>query len=141
MLAVPLQANLAVTITALPNPIAVNDTLTYVMTVTNIGVDAARSMVLTDTLPDSVQFLSVPAAPGPCAQIAGEGTTVVPIAGSGQLLPAFAPALQFSNYVGGQDAISEGPALAAASAHRKSSVTSMELSTHTPWPGAMVDVI
>jgi uncharacterized repeat protein (TIGR01451 family) len=74
-LAAPLVAQLTVSLTGTPDPVAVNDTLTYVITVGNTGLDTALATVLTDRLPASAQFLSVPAAPGPCAQTGDEGTT------------------------------------------------------------------
>ena len=55
-------ADLAVSQTAAPNPGAVGQNLTYTITVTNAGPDAAANVAVTDSLPSSVTFVS--ASPG-----------------------------------------------------------------------------
>jgi uncharacterized repeat protein (TIGR01451 family) len=51
-----------------PDPVTVGDNLTYTITVTNRGPDAAANVVVTDTLPSGVTFVS--ASPG-CVHVAG----------------------------------------------------------------------
>ena len=51
-------ANLSITKTDSPDPIAVGHNLTYTMTVTNNGPDAATGAVVTDPLPASAAFIS-----------------------------------------------------------------------------------
>jgi uncharacterized repeat protein (TIGR01451 family) len=52
-------ADLAITKAASPSPVAVGETLTYTLSVENLGPDMANDLVLVDTLPDSVSFVSV----------------------------------------------------------------------------------
>jgi uncharacterized repeat protein (TIGR01451 family) len=58
-------ANLSVTKSDSPDPIMTGDLLTYTITVSNAGPDAATNVVITDDLPGSVDFVSAdtPAAP------------------------------------------------------------------------------
>jgi len=63
--------DLSVTKTDSPDPVAVGGTLTYTVTVTNNGPDPATGVVLTDTLPPSVTFVS---ATSPCTQALGTVT-------------------------------------------------------------------
>jgi uncharacterized repeat protein (TIGR01451 family) len=57
-------ADLALTKTDSPDPVQVNGTLTYTLTVTNNGPNDATSVTLTDTLPAGVTFVSAtPGAP------------------------------------------------------------------------------
>jgi uncharacterized repeat protein (TIGR01451 family) len=51
-------ANLSLTKTDGPDPVLVNGTLTYTLTVFNIGPNAAEDVLLTDTLPSGVAFVS-----------------------------------------------------------------------------------
>ncbi len=51
-------ADLAVTATAGPGPLIVGDSVVYTIIGTNLGPDAATGAVMTDTLPDGVDFLS-----------------------------------------------------------------------------------
>jgi uncharacterized repeat protein (TIGR01451 family) len=52
------DANLALTVTDNPDPVFVNTTLTYTLTVTNNGPKTANSVMLIDELPASVTFIS-----------------------------------------------------------------------------------
>ncbi|BBL76677.1 CARDB domain-containing protein [Methylomagnum ishizawai] len=54
--------DLALTLDAIPNPVAVGENLTYALTVANPGPKAALGVVLTDTLPAGAVFKS--ASPG-----------------------------------------------------------------------------
>jgi uncharacterized repeat protein (TIGR01451 family) len=54
-----------------PDPVKVNNNLTYTLEVTNEGLDAAPDVVLTDKLPDGVTFVS--ASPG-CTHSLGKVT-------------------------------------------------------------------
>jgi len=65
------QADLAVTKTDAPDPVRVGSNLTYTVTVSNGGPSAATNVVLTDTLPANVTFVS---ATAPCTQAAGTVT-------------------------------------------------------------------
>lgn len=60
----PVCADLSVTKSASPTPVRVGDPLTYTITVTNKGPDAATNVVVTDTLPGTVNLVSTtPSAP------------------------------------------------------------------------------
>jgi len=62
------QADLEISKADSPDPVTVGDNLTYTITVTNGGPDAATNVVVTDTLPSGVTFVS--ASPG-CVHSAG----------------------------------------------------------------------
>jgi len=62
------QADLEISKADSPDPVTVGDNLTYTITVTNRGPDAATNVVVTDTLPSGVTFVS--ASPG-CVHAAG----------------------------------------------------------------------
>jgi uncharacterized repeat protein (TIGR01451 family) len=60
------QADLGVAITGPAQPVITNDWMTYGVTVTNAGPNAAPNVMLTNTLPPGVGFKSVsPASPAP----------------------------------------------------------------------------
>jgi len=59
-------ADLAITQSAHPNPVAVGRALTYTLRVTNDGPDAATGVVITDTLPVSMTFGSAASSQGSC---------------------------------------------------------------------------
>ena len=61
------QADLAVSITAQPDPVVAGNVLTYSLAVTNNGPDTASQVVLSDTLPGNALVLDTPA----CAQSEG----------------------------------------------------------------------
>jgi predicted RNA methylase len=65
-------ADLGVSMTAAPNPVAAGSSLAYSITVTNNGPDAAQSVAVTDGLPAGVTFVSATASTGSCS-----GTTTV----------------------------------------------------------------
>ena len=61
--------DLGVALTASPSPILVGQNLSYTLTVTNLGPGSASGVMLTDTLPASVTFVS--ASPG-CINLGGK---------------------------------------------------------------------
>ena len=62
------STDLGVTLTASPDPVAVGQTLSYALVVTNLGPASASVVTVTDTLPASVTFVS--ASPG-CVSLGG----------------------------------------------------------------------
>ncbi len=60
-------ANLSLTKTASPNPVLLEEELTYTITVTNSGPSAGTGVTVTDTLPVGVSFVSSSASPGTCS--------------------------------------------------------------------------
>ena len=66
-------ADLSVTISDNPDPVAAGDLLTYTVTVRNNGFETARGVSLTDTLDRNVRFRSATASQGRCS---AQGTTV-----------------------------------------------------------------
>ncbi|UXI66242.1 hypothetical protein N4264_15955 [Tahibacter amnicola] len=60
---VPASADLAVTVVDSPDPVLAGNNLTYTVTVTNNGPDAASTVSLSDTLPGTLTFVSF-TAPG-----------------------------------------------------------------------------
>lgn len=67
----PASANLSVVKTDNPDPVIVNQQLTYTVTVTNLGPDAATNVVVTDTLPAGATFGSATPDQGSCGEAAG----------------------------------------------------------------------
>ena len=59
-------ANLAVSLADAPDPVAAGETLVYTADVTNNGPDPASDVVLSDTLPAGVTFISATASQGTC---------------------------------------------------------------------------
>lgn len=64
-------ADVALTMTGSVAPIYVGGDLTYTITVTNRGPYGATNVVVTDTLPASVTFISATPSQGSCTNIAG----------------------------------------------------------------------
>jgi uncharacterized repeat protein (TIGR01451 family) len=64
-------ADLSVTKSDSPDPVAKGAALTYTMVVTNNGPASAAGVQLTDTLPANVQFVSAASTAGSCAQTGG----------------------------------------------------------------------
>jgi uncharacterized repeat protein (TIGR01451 family) len=64
-------ADLSVSKTALPNPAHTGSPLTYTVTVTNHGPSGATGVMLTDTLPGSVTYVSATPSQGSCNQALG----------------------------------------------------------------------
>ncbi len=60
-------ADLALTQTDSPDPVAKGKTVAFNLTVTNKGPGAAKNIVLTDTLPANASFVSIRASRGSCS--------------------------------------------------------------------------
>jgi len=67
-------ADLVVTKTDSPDPVAVGSTLTYTVSVTNNGPADATGVTLTDTLPAGVTFVSATPSQGSCTHSGGTVT-------------------------------------------------------------------
>jgi uncharacterized repeat protein (TIGR01451 family) len=65
------QANLSLVKTDSPDPVGRGGALGYSLTVTNAGPSAATSVLVTDTLPSSVTFVSATPSQGTCGQSGG----------------------------------------------------------------------
>ena len=65
------SADLAVTKTDLADPVLAGANVTYAISVTNLGPSDAAGVVVTDTLPGSVTFVSATPSQGSCGQAAG----------------------------------------------------------------------
>ncbi|HSH16636.1 MAG TPA: DUF11 domain-containing protein, partial [Verrucomicrobiae bacterium] len=61
------QDDLSVTVTDAPDPLLVGQILTYEIEVRYTGLSVARDVVLTNLLPQGLEFLSISATPGGCA--------------------------------------------------------------------------
>jgi uncharacterized repeat protein (TIGR01451 family) len=73
------SADLSITKTDSPDPVFAGANLSYVLTVTNIGPSWARNVVVSDTLPSSVTFLSASISGGSggvCSALGGSPTVV-----------------------------------------------------------------
>ena len=62
----PPSANLGLTMTATPNPVVIGKNLSYTITVTNAGPDAATNTQLSDTLPANTSYVSSNFSVGSC---------------------------------------------------------------------------
>src|SRR6478735_2510305 len=60
------SADLKVTKTDGPDPVSLGSTLTYTIQVENLGPDAATGVVVTDSLPKEVDFVSAASTQGKC---------------------------------------------------------------------------
>ena len=76
-------ADLSVDMADVVDPIVVNDNVTYVVTMTNLGPDAAPDVVVRQTLPAGVVFQSATADQGSCLQAGGVVTCALGDVGNG----------------------------------------------------------
>jgi uncharacterized repeat protein (TIGR01451 family) len=60
------KIDLVITKAASPNPVTLGDNVTYTLTVTNKGPNQANNVVMTDSLPSEVTFVSVTTNKGTC---------------------------------------------------------------------------
>ncbi len=65
------NSDLSVTKTDSPDPVTVGNNLTYTVTITNNGPGGATGVVLTDTLPVGVTFVSATPSQGSCGEASG----------------------------------------------------------------------
>lgn len=65
------RVDLGVGVVAAPNPVKLDSNLTYTVTVTNAGPEAAPAVLLTNILPAGVDFVSVTNSQGTCAHADG----------------------------------------------------------------------
>lgn len=73
------QVNLSISLTKSdsPDPVKLGENLTYTIKVTNKGPDTASEVVLTDTLPQEVDFISAISNGGSCSESNGVVTCVL----------------------------------------------------------------
>ncbi len=77
------DADLSVTKSDSPDPVIAGETLTYTMAIHNDGPSTATGVVLTDTLPLSVTFVSAASSQGSCIESSGVVTCQLGTIGSG----------------------------------------------------------
>jgi len=77
MAKISLESDLAVALSAAPNPVASGSPLTYTIVVTNKGPDAVSSFKFHDALPSGTTFQSVTVTSGSCTAPAPGGTGTV----------------------------------------------------------------
>jgi uncharacterized repeat protein (TIGR01451 family) len=63
----PTNADLAVTLADSPDPVIVGNNLTYTITITNNGPEAATGVAVADTLPAGVSYVSATPSQGSCS--------------------------------------------------------------------------
>jgi uncharacterized repeat protein (TIGR01451 family) len=78
-----IDADMAITKTASPNPVLQGNALTYTLGVTNNGPAIATNVTVTDTLPSQVSYVSATSTQGTCSQAAGTVTCSVGVMTSG----------------------------------------------------------
>ena len=80
----PTEADLSVNKTSSPNPVIVNQDLTYTITVTNLGPDPVSDATVIDILPGSATFVSATPDQGSCEHVAGIVTCAIGAMSFGQ---------------------------------------------------------
>ena len=83
------QSDLLVTKTASPVQVSAGDPLTYTITITNLGPSSASQVLVTDTLPAQVTFISASASQGSYDDLTGLWTVDSLSAGSTAILDIF----------------------------------------------------
>jgi len=73
----PSDADLSVSKTSSPNPVIVNQNLTYSIAVSNLGPDPVTDAEVVDTLPGDVTFVSANPEQGSCNEAAGVVTCAI----------------------------------------------------------------
>jgi uncharacterized repeat protein (TIGR01451 family) len=81
----PSQADMAIAMTATPEPVIQGDTLVYALTITNNGPAMADNVVVTDTLPSAVTYISSLVTGGTCWQSSGTITCNMGSMSNGQI--------------------------------------------------------
>ncbi|MBI2568619.1 MAG: DUF11 domain-containing protein [Candidatus Schekmanbacteria bacterium] len=71
------SADLRLTATDAPDPVAVGGTVRYVLTIANNGPATALAVVITDLLPSQATFVAAEASAGGCSEESGTVTCVV----------------------------------------------------------------
>jgi uncharacterized repeat protein (TIGR01451 family) len=82
----PSQADLSISKSASPDPVAQGNTLVYSITVSNNGPASAASVVMTDPLPSAVTYISSSATQGTCSQASGTVTCNIGTMSNGQIV-------------------------------------------------------
>jgi uncharacterized repeat protein (TIGR01451 family) len=77
------DADLALTKVAAPEPVKVSSNLTYSISVTNNGPAQATDVLVTDTLPEGVAFVSASSSQGACMETSGVVTCTLGTLSSG----------------------------------------------------------
>lgn len=80
----PTDADLSVSKTSSPNPVIVNQNLTYSIAVSNLGPDPVTDAEVVDTLPGGVTFVSANPGQGSCNEVGGVVTCAVGAMNPGQ---------------------------------------------------------
>jgi uncharacterized repeat protein (TIGR01451 family) len=81
----PSQADMAIAMIATPEPVNQGDTLVYALTITNNGPASADNVVVTDTLPSAVTYLSSSVSGVTCWQSSGTVTCNMGSMSNGQV--------------------------------------------------------
>ena len=74
-----MTSDLSVTLTDSPDPVSVNNTLTYTATVTNSGEGNLSGVTLTDSLPANTTFVSATPSQGSCSGTTSLNCSLGPI--------------------------------------------------------------
>jgi uncharacterized repeat protein (TIGR01451 family) len=77
------EADLALAKVAMPEPVKVASNLTYSISVTNNGPAQATGVLVTDTLPEGVTFVSATTSQGSCMETSGIVTCTLGVLSSG----------------------------------------------------------
>jgi uncharacterized repeat protein (TIGR01451 family) len=81
----PSQADMAITMIATPEPVTQGNSLVYALTISNNGPASADNVVVTDTLPSAVTYVSSLVSGGSCSQSSGTVTCNMGSMSNGQV--------------------------------------------------------